>query len=133
MKKRPELKRGDVVKLTKLAVKLRQAAGIAWKAKTSLVATNLDDDGSEANTMVTCRVVLEGRVFYSEFYRRELWYTGHNIFEPKKKSKIRLLQSSKPNNNDGREACFVCREPTKVTGGGIYNICANTKCEWYDN
>lgn len=132
MRKRPEIRQGDLVKLTKNAVAIRVALGHQCNPKDSFVVTGLDGNGSEAMTMVTCRGLSEeGVPFYVEFYRKELWYSGHNIFEPKK-TKIRLLQS-RPKNNDGRETCFVCNQPTRVTGGGMYNVCANTECEWYDN
>ena len=131
MKRRPTLKKGDLVKLTKKSVHLRKFIGINWSSKTSLIVIDLDGDGSEFNTMVTCCVKLNGKTHHRDFLRRELWYSGFNIFEHKNVKN--QSTKNKPRNNDGRTTCFICKKSTKIAGGGMYNLCNNPKCEWYKN
>ena len=119
---------GDLVKLTKSAARKRAN----WDPKTTLAVIDLDGDGAEYMTMVTCRVIdSKGKPRLHELNRNELWFAGKNIFG--NRPKVRLLQSVKPKNNDGRTICFMCEQPTKVVGLGTYNICANRFCEWFDN
>lgn len=35
-------------------------------------------------------------------------------------------------NNDGRQYCWECGEPTRQAGGGAYDVCKNKECSWYD-
>lgn len=46
---------------------------------------------------------------------------------------FRPRTSSEPKNNDGRTHCYKCNQPTKLTGGGMYQVCGNPNCEWFDN
>jgi len=39
-------------------------------------------------------------------------------------------------NNDGRDSCFKCGEPTEQISNGFMNTyctCKNPNCEWYKN
>lgn len=97
-----------------------------------MAVIGIDGDGSENTTMISCRTTdSRGKAQVHSFFRNELWFTGKNIFG--NRPKVRLLQSVRPKNNDGREVCFMCEQPTKVVGLGAYNVCANRLCEWFDN
>jgi len=89
--KRPTLKEGDLVKLTKTAVKERRVRNIDWNPKTTLLILGLDGDGAEALTMTTCSFINDLEVqCEAQFYRKELWFTGKNIFG--NRPKVRILQ-----------------------------------------
>jgi len=34
-----------------------------------------------------------------------------------------IINQNMPNNNDGRDTCAWCGAPTRVAGGGLYNVC----------
>lgn len=43
-----------------------------------------------------------------------------------------LLPEDAPKNNDGRDYCYICSMPTE-TVAGVYQLCKNKQCRWYDN
>lgn len=47
--------------------------------------------------------------------------------------KIYLFPENSPRNNDGRIKCYICGEPTKLVAQGLYQLCQNQKCIWYEN
>lgn len=38
---------------------------------------------------------------------------------------------SAPKNNDGRNECWQCKQPTRIAGM-IYNVCSNQDCSWFE-
>lgn len=37
-----------------------------------------------------------------------------------------------PKNNDGRTHCYKCKQPVTNAAGGMYQLCKNQQCEWFD-
>ena len=53
---------------------------------------------------------------------------------------LNIIRNEKPElpyvglkNNDGRTECFICKSQTKSVGVGLYNVCKNIECEWFNN
>jgi hypothetical protein len=76
VKIRPTLVVGDVVVLSKKGRKFPRA----FQTKSTLVVYNVQGDGVDYNSIITCRISENGIYKYYNFYRSELWFTGKNIF-----------------------------------------------------
>ena len=76
VKLRPQLKKGDVVKLSKKG----RACLREFPLDSTLVVSDLDGDGIDRSSVVTCRAQLPAGYRYFVFYRSELWATGQNAF-----------------------------------------------------
>ena len=74
MKKRPTLKCGDVVKLSK------KARSIDWPRNAPVIVISVSGNGDEKYDVVRCKP----RGTYTmpiSLYRYELWKTGYNAFD----------------------------------------------------
>jgi len=69
------------------------------------------------------------------------YYVGHdeseldmeNDFYDEPTQYIRTESTeSAPKNNDGRSKCYKCGHLVHNSGGGMYQICKNPNCEWFD-
>lgn len=118
---RPALKAGDVVKLSKKG----KAHPRKFHKGSTLVVSDILGNGSERSSVVTCRVKIDGSFQQVKFYRSELWSTGANAFD----GSIAARQNDAPEQNDGRNTCYICGEATYRNGK--YAICKNSDCEWY--
>ena len=120
--KRPQIKIGDVVKLSKFG---KQFAGdIPLNA--TMIVTKIAGDGIDRTS---CIVVRLGKYEF-EFRRNELWKTGFNINDTELE-----LSIDAPINNNGRYDCYVCGLPTKTISLFISDqqICNNLNCRWFEN
>jgi len=141
--KRPHLVAGDVCRISKRGRKYRRNS--RW-LKNSFVVLKVVGSGGDGHSKVYCTVTtkdMTGRQITHKvsFARNELWFTGYNIH-----NKTEKPASQKPvtkqfrevngiRNNDGRNSCYVCGEPTKVILGAMstYNCCSNPACKWFNN
>lgn len=89
MRKRPALKPGDVCRFSKKH-KSRGNRYLSSKWHKSFVVMEVGGDGSDGRTRVRVMDVVKGyrnKTYVHNFSvrRRELWYTGYNINDPKQK------------------------------------------------
>ena len=76
MKVRPQIRPGDVVKLSKKG----RAYNRTFPKNSTLVVSCVDGDGIERASIITCRIIIGNTVEQHKFYRSELWATGVNVF-----------------------------------------------------
>lgn len=115
MKIRPKIEVGDVVKLSKRA----KIYDIPRNA--TLIVKAVEGDGIDKSSNIS---VLYDKTIYI-FRRTAFWKTGYNVKE----------QKINPNNNNGRDSCFICNRPTKtiVLFTSTQQICVNNVCRWFEN
>lgn len=77
MRIRPALKAGDVVKLSRKG----KTHPRLFPKNSTLVVSNVDGDGVDRSSIITCRVEVSNGFEYYKFYRSELWLTGKNVFQ----------------------------------------------------
>ena len=77
MRIRPELRPGDVVKLSKKG----KSYSRTFPKNSTLVVSDVSGDGIDRSSIITCRVEVNGEYESHKFYRSELWSTGKNVFE----------------------------------------------------
>lgn len=136
MKIRPEIKKGDICRLSKRGKKkykiLSNADAVIIVLKVEKTRAYGTSDGS---AVLKCNVVTKfcGRFFNTKrnILRRYLWFTGRNIGDEKH---IRASRND-PKSNDGRESCLKCGSPTETVHGfgKDYDICKNSNCDWFNN
>lgn len=127
---RPKLRIGDIVKLSKYARDTISTTGIGVNAKTNMMVMEVSGSGQEQADEIICKVKRNNQATYVSFLRKELWRTGHNIFDT---NTTPAQVGAGPKNNDGRHSCYKCNKPTRLVGGGMYNVCANEECSWFEN
>ena len=74
--KRPKLKPGDLVKLSKKG----KIYPRSFLTNSTMVVCKIEGDGIELYSVITCRVKVGERYEKRKFYRSELWKTGVNVF-----------------------------------------------------
>jgi len=74
---RPKLEIGDVVKLSKKGKTYNRE----FPMRSTLVVSEVDGDGVEKSTIVTCRTKVKGEFKFYKFFRSELWSVGKNVFK----------------------------------------------------
>lgn len=89
MRKRPAIKRGDLVRLSKKG----KRANYPWPPNVTMVVTEVEGDGIEYNSIIHCRSIIAGKVWRVDAYREHLWFTGRNIFKTRRI--VRVLNSKK--------------------------------------
>ena len=89
MRKRPAVKRGDLVRLSKKGKK----ANYPWPPNVTMVVTEVEGDGVEQKSIIHCRAEFRGKVWRIDAYRMHLWFTGKNIFRTRRM--VRVLNSKK--------------------------------------
>ena len=87
MRVRPKIKAGDVVKLSRKG----RAYPRSFHKDSTLVVSEVEGDGADRTSIITCRVETGSSYEYHKFYRSELWTTGKNVFE----KSVRVLNFSK--------------------------------------
>lgn len=129
MPKRPALKVGDVVRLSKRAKKTCKLY-----ANSTMVVEKVSGDGSEGRLVVKCCTFSHGKfIGVANFLRLQLWATGYNVLSKTTPSKTK--PADLPVCNDGLTHCAHCNQPTKfIQGFGAkgYNVCQNRVCAMYD-
>lgn len=128
---RPKLRIGDVVKLSKRGREALKPSRF-YNSKTNMLVLEVSGDGQDRFDEIICKVTCDGKPTFLSFHRKELWATGYNIYENVKPAAAKSAAGA-PKNNDGRHECFMCKHPTRITGGGMYNVCANQQCGWFEN
>lgn len=83
MRIRPALKAGDVVKLSKKG----KTHPRLFPKNSALVVSDVNGDGVDRSSIITCRIEVDGEFRYHKFYRSELWSTRRNVF----KKQVRVL------------------------------------------
>ena len=76
MKTRPEIKVGDIVKLSKKGRKFPRG----FFKNTTMVVSEIQGSGREGSSIVICRIKIRDKFEKHSFYRSELWSTGKNAF-----------------------------------------------------
>ena len=76
MKIRPALMVGDIVKLSKKG----KSHPRSFASNTTMVVSDVQGDGVERVSVITCRLEINGKYESHRFYRSELWSTGRNAF-----------------------------------------------------
>jgi hypothetical protein len=76
MRTRPNIKVGDIVKLSKKGKKFPRN----FFMNTTMVVSEIQGLGTEGSSVVTCRLEIDGKFEKRSFYRSELWSTGKNAF-----------------------------------------------------
>jgi len=89
MRKRPEVKRGDIVRLSKKGKK----ANYPWPENVTMVVTEVDGDGVDSSSIVHCRAVIHNKVWQIQAYRHHLWFAKKNLFHSRRI--VRVLNSNK--------------------------------------
>jgi hypothetical protein len=89
MRIRPVLRAGDVVKLSKKG----KAYPRTFNKNSTLVVSEVNGNGVDRSSVITCRVEVHGEFRFHKFYRSELWSTGKNVFD----KSVRVLNFSKQN------------------------------------
>jgi hypothetical protein len=150
MKKRPELKVGDVCKLSK---KSTVPNGLSYRVTmvVTKVGCGYNKNSSDGSCLIECSCRADYGSFLSSKHkkfklrRRDLWFTGYNsvdknvrISGSSRTYKHKITQqvaSTNATNNNGRTHCLKCGEPTKSVSGALsdYQLCKNKSCSWYDN
>lgn len=144
--KRPALKIGDVVRLSKRGKSQR-----SMFSTYVMVVEKFSGDSSDGRTRIECSTFLDGHFMgKAAFKRRDLWSTGYNSMSKtvnqnnvitQKITRDDLMQvpigiSSAPmTTNDGRTHCMKCKQATKFVpgfGSGGYNLCKNKACTMFD-
>jgi hypothetical protein len=79
MNKRPELKIGDIVKLSKRG----RSFSRPFPTNSSMVVCGIEqnENSSDRMAIIKCKLKVNGETKVFNFYRAELWYTQKNIFE----------------------------------------------------
>jgi len=149
MTKRPVLKVGDVVRLSKKGLRVHRHQRSRFD---TMVVHKIEGfDASDGGCKIVCTYFESGKAHRSKFKRRELWATGYNanVSQPKtvgmfgfaspKTGKTTMgAVTSAPKaaqTNDGRTHCMSCTRPTTFIpgfGSGGYNICKNKSCKMFD-
>ena len=75
IKKRPQIKIGDVVRISRKGIKYHRRL----VDKTLVVITIKSGDGVDGTSRIKCMVESAKHHEFHTFYRGHLWYTGHNI------------------------------------------------------
>lgn len=79
MRIRPKLTVGDIVKLSKKGRKYPRE----FSSNATLVVSEIEGDGIDRASVITCRAMVQKEYKYFKFYRSELWATGKNAFANK--------------------------------------------------
>jgi len=90
MRIRPKLTAGDIVKLSKKGRKYPRA----FASNSTLVVSEIEGDGIDRSSIITCRASVQNEFKYFKFYRSELWATGKNAFANKS---VRIVNCNQPN------------------------------------
>jgi hypothetical protein len=148
MARRPVLKVGDVVRLSKKG--LRTHRGQRDRFDTMVVHKIGGMDSSDGHCRVVCTYFDNNKAHRATFRRRDLWATGYNTLAGSQstvqKMPVRVsslspkdlmgVPAAKPaQTNDGRTHCMSCIRPTTFIpgfGSGGYNICKNKSCKMFD-
>ena len=74
---RPQLKVGDIVKLSKKGKTYNRE----FPMRATLVVSEIaNGDGAERDSVITCRTEVKGEFKFYQFFRSELWSVGKNAF-----------------------------------------------------
>ena len=151
MAKRPVLKVGDVVRLSKKG--LRSHRRQRDRYDTMVVHKIGGMDSSDGHCRVVCTYFENNKAHRATFRRRDLWSTGYNagvsqpkvtgMFGPKNYADSKTAKTigavtsaaTPAQTNDGRTHCMSCTRPTVFIpgfGSGGYNICKNKSCKMFD-
>ena len=84
---RPAIRAGDVVKLSKKG----RSFSRTFPKNSPLVVSDVYGDGIDRESILTCRVEINGRYESYKFYRSQLWRTGKNVFD----KAVRVLNFNK--------------------------------------
>lgn len=122
MKKRPQIKVGDIVKLAK------RARDYNLPSTATMRVVRIVGDGIDRASTV---YVLYKSYEYS-FKRNELWKTGYNIDNENEDLELSI---DAPLNNNGRQECYLCGMPTKTVVLFVteHQVCNNINCKWFEN
>ena len=129
MKKRPELKPGDVCKYSNRI----NGRKVSMSRDITFVVMSVRGDSQDGHSWVSCVQHSNSRKRSGRkvLRRKCLWFTGRNVNDGprKKRQKGRVGAIT---NNDGRTTCLQCGQPTKNILGitATYNCCVNTACKW---
>jgi hypothetical protein len=76
MKKRPLLKKGDIVRFSKKG----KQADYPWANNITMIVKRIKYLSlSDFDCLIECRATMDGEPVYIQAYRHHLWYTGKNI------------------------------------------------------
>lgn len=124
MKTRPQIVKGDIVKLSKKA----KGRYIPKYSNVTMIALLIDGDGVDHSCYVD---VVCGKDTLT-FRRDELWKTGYNVNNDLQAAELSI---DAPVNNNGRDTCYVCKMPNKdiVLLASEHQVCSNSSCIWFEN
>lgn len=85
-KRRPPLRPGDIVKFSKKG----KQADYPWPDNTTMIVTRTNRliSSRDSYCMLRCRTIINGKPEFIMAYRHHLWFTGQNIVDAKKKTRV---------------------------------------------